>query len=94
MALTGSGMRARLAAVDLDIVRRRWGPTAERWFPVAAVAVLFVAFYALALLRLRKPVGGYDIAYFQQAAWLIDHGRAPFVTLRGESRMPAFEGLF
>ncbi|MCU1447924.1 MAG: hypothetical protein JWP02_94 [Acidimicrobiales bacterium] len=83
-APTRSGLRARVAAAfDLEILRRRWGTPAERWFPVAATAVLFVFLYGLALLRQHKPIGGYDIAYFQQAAWLIDHGRAPFVTLRG-----------
>src|SRR5207302_3077015 len=28
-------------------------------------------------------LGSYDLGYFRQAAWLIAHGHAPFVTIRG-----------
>ena len=78
------GWRARLAdAVDLETLRKRWSGTAERWFPLALAALLFAVLYGLAMLRQHKPIGGYDIAYFRQAAWLVGHGKPPFVTLRG-----------
>jgi uncharacterized membrane protein len=46
-------------------------------------SALFVVLFALAWLRVHNLAGGYDIAYFLQDAWLINHGQAPFSTLRG-----------
>lgn len=37
----------------------------------------------VALLRAYALLGGYDLATFSQAAWLITQGQAPFVTIRG-----------
>jgi len=44
---------------------------------------LFAVFWGLALARWWTLLGSYDIAYFDQAAWLIAHGHTPFVSLRG-----------
>lgn len=52
-------------------------------FALLATACLFVVLFGLALARAHHLEGGYDFGYFRQAAWLIAHGRAPFVTLRG-----------
>jgi uncharacterized membrane protein len=59
---------------------------ADRPLPgrVAAAAVaLFAALWGLALLRHHTLLGSYDLGYFDQAGWLLRHGRTPFVTVRG-----------
>jgi uncharacterized membrane protein len=49
-----------------------------------AVGVAFGALlFTIAMLRRHAQLGGYDQGYFQQAAWLIAHGKPPFVTVRG-----------
>lgn len=44
---------------------------------------LFAILWALALLRHWTLLGSYDLAYFEQASWLLRHGHEPFVTVRG-----------
>jgi uncharacterized membrane protein len=44
---------------------------------------LFVTLWGLALARWWALLGSYDLAYFDQAAWLVAHGFTPFVSLRG-----------
>lgn len=44
---------------------------------------LFAVLWALALLRHWTLLGSYDLAYFEQASWLLRHGHEPFVTVRG-----------
>lgn len=51
--------------------------------PVALAAATFAGLYLVAMLRAYTLAGGYDLAYFTQAAWLITEGEAPFVTIRG-----------
>lgn len=55
----------------------------ERAAPWALAGATFVGLYVVALLRAYALLGGYDLATFSQAAWLIAHGQAPFVTIRG-----------
>lgn len=43
----------------------------------------FCVLWALALLRAWTLLGSYDLAYFEQASWLLRHGHEPFVTIRG-----------
>lgn len=51
--------------------------------PLLIAAGLFLALYGLALLRHHTLLGSYDLAYFEQASWLLRHGHEPFVTVRG-----------
>ena len=51
--------------------------------PVALAGAAFAGLYLVAMLRAYTLAGGYDLAYFTQAAWLITQGEAPFVTIRG-----------
>jgi len=51
--------------------------------PIALAAATFAGLYLVAMLRAYTLAGGYDLAYFTQAAWLITEGEAPFVTIRG-----------
>ena len=59
------------------------GKRADRSLPWALAALTFAGLWVLALLRAYTLLGGYDLATFTQAAWLITHGEAPFVTIRG-----------
>jgi uncharacterized membrane protein len=54
----------------------------DRSLPWLWAAVLFLVLWGLALLRHHTLLGSYDLGYFDQAAWLISHGRTPFVTVR------------
>jgi uncharacterized membrane protein len=56
---------------------------ADRIVPLVAAAVLFAVFFTLSVLRHHAVMSGYDVAYAQQAAWLIRNGHSPFITLRG-----------
>lgn len=58
-------------------------PRREIVVPVALAAATFAGLYVVAMLRAYTLAGGYDLAYFTQAAWLITEGEAPFVTIRG-----------
>lgn len=51
--------------------------------PLLIAAGLFVVLWGLALLRHWGLLGSYDLAYFEQASWLLRHGHEPFVTVRG-----------
>ena len=55
----------------------------EPALPWLLCGATFVGLGTVALLRAYALLGGYDLATFSQAAWLITHGRAPFVTIRG-----------
>jgi uncharacterized membrane protein len=44
---------------------------------------LFAVLWGIALARWWTFLGSYDLAYFDQAAWLIAHGHSPFISLRG-----------
>ena len=55
----------------------------EPALPWLLAGATFVGLATVALLRAYALLGGYDLATFSQAAWLITHGRAPFVTIRG-----------
>jgi uncharacterized membrane protein len=49
---------------------------------VVALA-LFAVLWGLALARWWAVLGSYDLAYFDQASWLVAHGLTPFVSMRG-----------
>jgi uncharacterized membrane protein len=51
--------------------------------PLLMALALFAVLWALALLRHWTLLGSYDLAYFEQASWLLRHGHEPFVTVRG-----------
>lgn len=51
--------------------------------PLALAGATFAGLYLVALLRGHTLAGGYDLAYFTQAAWLITQGETPFITIRG-----------
>jgi uncharacterized membrane protein len=55
----------------------------DRRIPWLWAAGLFLVLWGLALVRWRTFLAGYDVGYFDQAAWLISHGHEPFVTMRG-----------
>ena len=55
----------------------------DRVLPWSLAAATFAGLYLVAMLRAHTLLGGYDLATFSQAAWLITSGRAPFVTIRG-----------
>ena len=58
-------------------------------FAVVLVAVLYVALLSWASIDRHATFGssGYDLGIFDQAAWLLGHGHAPFSTVRGRELM-------
>ncbi|MBK5287543.1 MAG: DUF2079 domain-containing protein [Acidimicrobiia bacterium] len=59
---------------------------AVRWkdpVPLIAIALTFIGFWTLAMLRAERLDGSYDLGYFRQASWLITTGKPVFVTIRG-----------
>lgn len=67
-----------MEASRTDVSARR-----EIVVPLALAVATFSGLYLAAMLRAHTLAGGYDLAYFTQAAWLITQGEAPFVTIRG-----------
>lgn len=60
------------------------GGRTDRVVPLVLASALFAGLALMAGLRAYTLDGvGYDLAYFVQAAWLITHGEAPVVTIRG-----------
>src|SRR5829696_4909056 len=62
---------------------RTWPARADTVVAAGLAVATFAPLYAAAWLRARMLAGSYDLGYFRQAAWLITHGRAPFITVRG-----------
>jgi len=60
-------------------LEKRW----ERLGPAVMCLALFVVDFGFALARVHNLGGRYDLGYFDQAAWLIAHGKPAFVTVRG-----------
>ncbi|MDP9071923.1 MAG: DUF2079 domain-containing protein [Actinomycetota bacterium] len=59
-------------------------PPEREWaLPLTLAGATFAWLYLVAMLRAYTLLGGYDLATFSQAAWLISSGEAPFVTIRG-----------
>lgn len=56
---------------------------ADRVVPLVAAALLSAVFFTVAMLRHHGLNSGYDVAYAQQATWLIRNGYSPFMTIRG-----------
>ena len=63
--------------------RRLGRPGADLLVPCAVGFLLFGWLLVIALLRWHALAGGYDLAYFTQAAWLVANGKEPFVTVAG-----------
>jgi len=55
----------------------------DRLLPWTLAGLIFAGLAALSLLHHYTLLDGYDMGYFRQAAWLIQHGHPVFVTSRG-----------
>lgn len=76
-------LRRRLDNISLRWQARLDSDFADRVVPWATAAVLFVWLGGMALGRARSLEGGTDLAAYLQGAWLIDHGRPPFISITG-----------
>lgn len=57
------------------------GEAADRYLPYVIAAILFVAWFGLALGRVHGLNGGTDLAVYLQYRWQIVHGHTPFSTI-------------
>jgi uncharacterized membrane protein len=65
---------------DRQALSERW----ERLGPVVIMCVAVLAIdFGVAMTRVHDLGGRFDLGYFDQAAWLIAHGKPAFVTVRG-----------
>ena len=74
-------MRRRFDASVLRWQARLDSAWADRVVPWASAAVLFIVLAALALARLRSLDSPPDLAAYSQAAWLIQNGLEPVMTV-------------
>jgi uncharacterized membrane protein len=65
--------------IDRRGLEERWA----RFGPFVIAFVLFAVDFAFAMARAHGLRGGYDLGYFDQAAWLVAHGKPVFITGRG-----------
>src|SRR5215510_14617040 len=70
----------------LDNATLRWqarldSEWSDRVLPWLISGALFVVFLSLALARARSLNGGVDLGRYTQAAYLIDHGDDPIITV-------------
>jgi uncharacterized membrane protein len=66
-------------SVDRRALNERW----RRVGPAVMCIALFVVNFGAALARVHDLGARYDLGYFDQAAWLVAHGKPVFVTMRG-----------
>ena len=55
----------------------------DRLVPWGVAGLTFASLATLSLLHHYTLLDGYDMGYFRQAAWLINHGHPVFITSRG-----------
>lgn len=66
-------------SVDSRALKERW----RRVGPAVMCIALFAFNFSAALAHAHDLNGRYDLGYFDQAAWLVAHGKPVFVTVRG-----------